>query len=90
MLSHRQNLETWVRWAACRVPSLRRSSQSPPTPEHPNGWTVDPPCRRRHRHTLDGLALKTVGSGCLPMPLLAASLPDRDSEPGAGVRHGAC
>ena len=35
MLSHRQNLETWVRWAACRVSSLRRSSQSPPTPKHP-------------------------------------------------------
>lgn len=34
-LSRRQNLETWVEWAACRVPSLGRSSQSPPTPEHP-------------------------------------------------------
>lgn len=64
-------------------PSLPRPQSTP------DGWTVGPPCRRP-RHTLYGLALETVGSGCLPMPLLAASLPERESEPGAGVRDGTC
>lgn len=75
---YRQNLETWVEWAACRVPSLG-GHPSLPDPRAPQMGGLWARLQTTRRHTLYGLALETVGPSYLPMPLLAASLPERES-----------